>query len=119
MKYLWTTLHVTDLERSLKFYQEVVGLPFQTRFSPPGSEIVFLGDGETKIELIRDIKIPVVDLGAHGSLGFAVANLEEALAHVKAHGVAVTAGPIQAGPRTRFFFVKDPDGMTIQFVEEK
>jgi len=108
MAFLWTTLHVADLERSLIFYRDVVGLPEVSRMTPPGMTIVFLGDGTTRLELIADPRNPSPDLGK-----------DIALAHVGAHRVPMASGPFQAGPRTRFFFVKDPDGLTVQFVEEK
>jgi lactoylglutathione lyase len=119
MAFLWTTLHVADLERSLIFYRDVVGLPEVSRMTPPGMTIVFLGDGTTRLELIADPRNPSPDLGKDIAIGFSVDNLDDALAHVGAHGVPTASGPFQAGPRTRFFFVKDPDGMTVQFVEEK
>jgi lactoylglutathione lyase len=119
MKYLWTTLRVADLDRSLKFYQEVVGLPVRHRLTQPGMTLVFLGEGETLVELIFDPKQTAVDLGQHVSLGFQVADLDATLADLKARGIEITGGPVQAGPRMRFFFVKDPDGLTVQFVEER
>lgn len=52
MKITWVTLSVKDMEESLRFYQEIVGLNIVNRFpAGPGVEIVFLGDGETKVEL--------------------------------------------------------------------
>ena len=52
MKFCWSTLTVNNLEESLKFYQEIIGLPIDRRFKAgPGVEIAFLGDGETKLEL--------------------------------------------------------------------
>ncbi|HCX61202.1 MAG TPA: glyoxalase, partial [Clostridiales bacterium] len=53
MKFLWTTIHVKNMEESLAFYQDVVGLKLMNRFNAgPGMEISFLGEGETKLELI-------------------------------------------------------------------
>jgi lactoylglutathione lyase len=44
MTFLWTTISVRKMEESLKFYQEVVGLPLNRRFEAgPGMEISFLG----------------------------------------------------------------------------
>ncbi len=61
MKFCWSTLKVKNLEESLKFYQEIVGLKINKRFNAgPGREIAFLGDGETKIELICDEEIKEV-----------------------------------------------------------
>ncbi len=46
MKFCWCTITVKDMEESLKFYQEVVGLKLNRRFEAgPGVEIAFLGDG--------------------------------------------------------------------------
>ena len=39
--------------------------------------------------------------------------------HMKAQGVEITAGPIQPNPNTRFFFIKDPDGLTLEIIEQK
>ena len=53
MVFCWSTLMVKDLERSLGFYRDLLGLPVTRRFAAgPEREIVFLGDGETKIELV-------------------------------------------------------------------
>ena len=64
MKFCWATIMVKDMEESLKFYQEIVGLKVDRRFEAgPGVEIVFLGNGETKVELICDEKIKMSVLG--------------------------------------------------------
>ena len=55
MKYLWTTMHVKNLEESIAFYEEVVGLKLEHRFpAGPGTEIAFMkSEGtETKVELL-------------------------------------------------------------------
>ena len=50
MKFCWSTLRVKNMDESLKFYEEVVGLILDKRFNAgPGMEIAFLGDGETKV----------------------------------------------------------------------
>ena len=55
MKFCWTTLSVNNMEESLKFYHEIIGLPVDRRFKMgPEAEIAFLGDGETKLELMYD-----------------------------------------------------------------
>ena len=59
------------MEESLKFYQEIVGLPLNRRFAAgPGVEIAFLGDDGTKVELICSEKIKEVNIGSdRGGLG--------------------------------------------------
>lgn len=117
MKFNWVTLHVKDLEKSIAFYQDVVDLPVQRRFGAPGSEIVFLGDGETKVELIAG-RGNLQGFSPDISLGFAVPSVAAMIARVQTLGIPVHAGPFQPGPNIRFFYVLDPDGLQVQFSED-
>jgi len=118
MKFCWSTLRVNDLEESLNFYQEIVGLKVDRRFKAgPGSEIVFLGDGETKIELMYNEGNKNVDMGEDISLGFEVESADEMMEFVKEKGISIHSGPFQPNPHVKFFFVQDPNGLIIQFVE--
>lgn len=119
MKLSWCTIHVKDMEKSLKFYREIVGLKEKTRFKAgPEMEIVFLGEGETKIELIYDKSKKEVNIGEDISLGFKVDSLDKKMEFVKEKGIEIHSGPFQPNPNTRFFFILDPNGLKIQFVEE-
>lgn len=118
MKFCWTTLMVKDLEESLKFYQEIVGLSVDRRFKAgPGVEIAFLGDGETKVELMCSEASKEVSFGQDISLGFEVNSVDEMMALVKEKGIDIHGGPFQPNPHTKFFFVLDPNGLKIQFIE--
>ena len=118
MKFCWCTLHVRDLEKSLRFYQEIAGLNVLHRFGgAPGPQFVFLGDEGSQIELVCDGKGEPPELGKDISLGFEVKSLDAMLAFVREKGIPVHSGPFQPSPRVRFFFVLDPDGLSIQFVE--
>ncbi|AWI04577.1 VOC family protein [Clostridium drakei] len=118
MKFCWSTLTVKDLEESLKFYEDIVGLKVQQRFKGgPGMEIAFLGEGETKIELIYNSNVKEVNYGADISLGFEVNSVDQIMELVKSKGIAVHSGPFQPNPHVKFFFVLDPNGLKIQFVE--
>ena len=105
-----------DIEASLKFYEEIVGLPVKRRFSEPGAELAFLGEGETKLELIQGKGDP--HTGGGVSIGFQTDSLENKMAFVKEKGIAIHSGPFAPSPKTRFFFVSDPDGVLVQFVEQ-
>jgi lactoylglutathione lyase len=118
MKYCWSTLTVRDMAESLTFYQEVVGLPLVRRFQAgPDTEIAFLGEGETQIELICHQSQPEVRMGSDISLGFTVCSLDQQMALLGSRGIPILAGPIQPNPSLRFIFVQDPNGLKIQFVE--
>ena len=118
MKFCWCTITVKNMEQSLRFYNELVGLPLSHRHAAgPGTEIAFLGDGETQIELICHAGQPAQG-GPEGiSIGFTVPSVEEMMALLQEKGVAIESGPIQPNPHIRFFFVRDPDGVNVQFVE--
>ncbi|MDD2296304.1 MAG: VOC family protein [Sphaerochaetaceae bacterium] len=117
MKYCWTTISVKDLDASIAFYRDIVKLPVKRRFPVgPGSEIAFLGDGETQIELIKHPH-EAPPIGAGISLGFAVDSLDETLAFIAKQGIEVESGPFQPTDQIKFFYVLDPNGVRIQFAQ--
>ncbi|OPL09748.1 MAG: glyoxalase [Firmicutes bacterium ML8_F2] len=118
MKFCWVTISVQDMKKSLDFYQNIVELTISERLNPgEGMEIVFLGDGETKVELLYNPKHPKIENPQGISLGFEVDSLDQQLKLIKEQGIGVTGGPYQPNPNTKFFFVRDPNGVSIQFVE--
>lgn len=120
MKFCWSTLTVQNMEESLRFYEDIVGLRVSRRFAAgPGTEIAFLGDGETQIELICHGTGAGINVGPDISWGFEVDSVEAMMETVREKGIAVLAGPVSPNPHTTFFFIQDPNGMKIQFVEHK
>ena len=118
MKFCWSTIRVNNMEESLVFYQEVVGLELTRRFETrPGVEVAFLGVGETKVELVSNEANQQVNLGHDISLGFEVESVDEMIEFVNEKGLAVHSGPFQPNPHIKFFYILDPNGLKIQFVE--
>lgn len=118
MKFCWSTIKVKNLGESLKFYEEIVGLKIINRYnSSPEKEIVFLGEGETKIELICDKNLTEINYGEDISLGFEVTSVDEMIKFVKEKEIDIYSGPFQPNPHIKFFYVQDPNGLKIQFVE--
>lgn len=118
MTFLWTTITVKNMEESLKFYQDIVGLPMSARFGAgPGVEIAFLGKDGTKLELICHEKTGDVNLGTDISLGFDVKSVDEKMAFLEEKGIKIHSGPFAPNPHTKYFFILDPNGLKIQFVE--
>ena len=118
MKFCWTTLHVKDMDKSLEFYQGILGLDLNRRNRiSPEMELAFLGSGETQVELIRDSRTAIQPYGEGVSMGFQAESLDKVRETLAVHGVPVHSGPFQPNPSIRFLYVRDPDGMNIQFIE--
>ena len=111
---------VKNMEESLKFYQEIVKLTLNRRFNAgPGVDIAFLGDEETKVELIcNQAKANAeINIGKDISWGFEVSSVDEMLTSLNEKGIQIHSGPFQPNPHTKFFYLLDPNGLMIQFVE--
>ena len=117
MKYLWTTLQVNDMERSLKFYRDLLGLPINRRFSTgPNSEICFLGEGETKLELICSTEAEIDQQLEGISIGFQIDSIDRKMSYFIEKGIGIHSGPFKPNEHVEFFYIMDPDGLKVQFV---
>ena len=120
MKFCWCTLTVKDLEDSLRFYKEIVGVGEKRRFKAGSDiEIAFLGNGETEIELLWQKNKESCDMGKDISLGFSVESLEKQIKLLVDNGINILSEPVSPNPSIRFFFAEDPNGLKIQFIEHK
>jgi lactoylglutathione lyase len=122
MKFLWTTLYVKNLDESVAFYSDLPGLKVQRRFpAGPGMEIAFMGNGtadETLLELICDSGKASVSHSNDISVGFAVDSADDMLEAVKSRNLPVNSGPVET-PAMKYFTVKDPNGLSVQFFQQK
>ena len=122
MQFLWTTVNVKDLDESIAFYSDLVELKMLRRFpAGPGVEIAFLGNGaenETLVELLADAGKKDVAFGEYISVGFAVDSVDAMMERVKERKIPVHTGPFET-PAFKFFCVKDPNGLNVQFFEQK
>lgn len=120
MQYLWTTITVNDMDESIAFYTDLLGLGVIERVSAsPSIELGFRGNGtenETLIELLADSEGGPARFHECISIGFAVDSLDTMLETLGQKNITVHKGPIET-PAARFFFIKDPNGLTIQFFE--
>lgn len=122
MNYLWTTINVKDLEKSIKFYQDIVGLKIKKKFKAGSKKtIAFLEslENQTEIELIEDQAKSEFNLGTDISLGFEINSIKEKIKLLKEKKINIESGPISPQPDIEFFYVLDPNGIRIQFVENK
>ena len=125
MRMLHTMLRVGDLERSIAFYTDVLGMRLLRRKDYPDGKftLAFVGYGDeadhTVLELTYNWGVDKYDLGtAFGHVAIEVADAYQACAAVTAKGGKVTrpAGPMKHGSSV-IAFVEDPDGYKIEFIQ--
>lgn len=120
---LHTMIRVADLERSVTFYTEVLGMTEKRRkvLEKADATLVFLADeeGHHPIELTYNHDGRAYDLGDQfGHFAFAVADLAEAEKELSGQGVEFTRGPYQVGEGgSTIAFIEDPDGVEIELIE--
>ncbi len=120
-KLLHTRYRVNDLERTVRFYRDILGLQETRRFkSPRGSELVFLKAPESE-ELIEICQYPASgpvqvqpDL-TH--LAFEVDNLEEFGRHLAKSGIAYSDGPHLKPDGGGIAFIDAPEGYEIELIQ--
>jgi lactoylglutathione lyase len=127
MRILHTMLRVGDLQRSIRFYTEVMGMRVLRTTDRPQQQysLAFLGYGEeteqTVIELTYNYGVDRYELGTgYGHIAIEVPDAHAACERIKASGGTVTreAGPVKGGS-TVIAFVADPDGYKIELIERK
>jgi len=127
MRMLHTMLRVGNMERSVKFYTEVLGMKLLRTTDRPEQKysLAFVGydteDKQAVIELTYNYGVDKYDLGAgYGHIALEMPDVAKACEAVRAKGGTVTreAGPVKGGT-TVIAFVADPDGYKIEFIERK
>jgi lactoylglutathione lyase len=128
MKMLHTMLRVGDMQRSIKFYTDVLGMNLLRTTQRPDQhyDLAFVGfgkgnaEGQAEIELTYNYGVEKYDHGsAYGHIAIAVPDAYEACARIKQAGGNVTreAGPVKGG-ETVIAFVQDPDGYKIELIQK-
>lgn len=126
MRVLHTMIRVGDLERSIRFYIEVLGMKLLRRQDYPDGKftLAFVGYGPESehavIELTYNYGVEKYDLGnAFGHIALAVEDAYRACEEIKRRGGRVVreAGPMKHGT-TVIAFAEDPDGYRIELIQK-
>ena len=127
MRLLHTMLRVGNLQRSIDFYTQVMGMTLLRSSENPSQNysLAFLGYGSNpehaELELTYNHGVESYDLGtAYGHIAIGVPDAHAACAKIRANGGAVTreAGPVKGGT-TVIAFITDPDGYKVELIERK
>jgi lactoylglutathione lyase len=120
-KLLHTRMRVSDMDQTINFYTDVLGLEVMERkTSPRGSHLAFLKvpNSEELIELCSyppSGPVKVQEDLVH--LAFEVDNLDDAISALNAKGVKITDGPTRTSSGSRFIFIDAPDGYEVELIE--
>ncbi len=125
MRMLHTMIRVKNLEESLKFYCDILGMKLLRQKDYPGGEftLAFVGYGDesdnTVIELTYNWGVEEYEMGnAFGHIALGVADIYKTCDEIKARGGKVTRepGPMKHGT-TVIAFVEDPNGYKVELIE--
>ncbi|OLQ72233.1 lactoylglutathione lyase [Photobacterium proteolyticum] len=125
MKFLHTMIRVTDLDQSIEFYTQVLGMSVldRTENTEYRYTLVFVGYEDqpegTTIELTYNWDTNQYEMGnAFGHLALGVDDIYAACDKIKAQGGNVTRepGPVKGGS-THIAFITDPDGYQIELIQ--
>ena len=126
MRVLHTMVRVGDLEKSIAFYTEALGMTLMRRHDYPEGRftLAFVGYGDEAstavIELTQNWDASSYDLGnGFGHIALGTDDIHGACDRVREYGGEVTRepGPMKHGT-TVIAFAKDPDGYSIEFIEK-
>jgi lactoylglutathione lyase len=125
MRLLHTMLRVGDLQRSVRFYTEVLGMKLLRTTDRPEQKysLAFVGYDDEKrqavLELTYNYGVERYELGnAFGHVAIGVPDVKNACDKVRTNGGKVTRepGPVKGGTSV-IAFVEDPDGYKIEFIQ--
>jgi lactoylglutathione lyase len=127
MRFLHTMLRVGDMQRSIDFYTQVMGMQLLRTTDRPEQQysLAFVGYGDEKenavLELTYNYGVDKYDLGGgFGHIAIAVDDAYAACEKIRASGGNVTRepGPVKGGT-TVIAFVTDPDGYKIELIQTR
>lgn len=127
MRILHTMLRVGDLDRSIRFYTELLGMKLLRQKDYPDGRftLAFIGYGDesanTVIELTHNWDTGSYDLGTgYGHIALEVDDVYKATEEISRRGGKVLrdAGPMNAGT-TIISFIEDPDGYPVELIGKK
>jgi len=120
-KLLHTRMRVSDMDQTIRFYTDVLGLEVMERkTSPRGSHLAFLKvpNSEELIELCSfPASGPVKVQEDLVHLAFEVDNLDQTIEALNSKGIKITDGPTRTSSGNRFIFIDAPDGYEVELIE--
>ena len=120
MKYLHTMVRVSNVEQSLAFYRDALGLQVLREYSSEAGRFTLIylaapGDEQAQVELTYNWDPEVYSGGRNfGHVAFGVDNIYETCTRLQAHGVVISRPPRDG----RMAFVRSPDQISIELLQK-
>jgi lactoylglutathione lyase len=120
-KLLHTRMRVSDMDQTIRFYTEILGLEvLERKTSPRGSHLAFLKvpHSDELIELCSFPPSGPVKVQADlVHLAFQVESLDDTIRALTAKDIRITDGPTTSSSGSRFIFIDAPDGYEVELIE--
>jgi len=121
-KFLHTRMRVNDLERTVKFYEDALGLKVTSRrVSPRGAQVAFLAmpGTDADLEICQLPNSPAVQVQPDlMHLAFEVDDLAAFTAELARKGYALSDGPTRTSSGAVLAFIDAPEGYEIEFIQK-
>lgn len=123
MKFRGIMIRVYDIERSLDFYQNVLGLEIlRTRDEIKGAKLFYMGINDSSPYLTLCYNFHHPEKYTHGShfghIAYEIESMKEFEEHIESLGISFDRLPFDTKNGFRLAFIKDPDGVMIELVED-
>jgi lactoylglutathione lyase len=125
MRILHTSITVKNMDESIRFYRDIVGLELQRRREVPENkaEIAFLSDKESGAQIELTYWKEKTDWNSGDELdhlAFGVPDMDEAMKMFRERGVDIAREPYSLrGSTTRIAFIKDPNDIWLEIIERR
>lgn len=122
MKFSHTMIRVKDIEVSLKFYREVLGLKLLRTMELEDATLYFVSDEDERytIELTYNHELPEGGYkhgNYFGHLAFDTDNMDKFTEILKSHNLDYSIAPFEIRKGLKIAFVDDPDGFSVEIIE--
>lgn len=121
MKWDHAGIKVADLDRSLRFYCDVLGFEIQEDLDIFGRRFVFVGNENTSLEIEQgnpgDTQMDPRFQTGQNHLAFLVDDVRGLVKRLESEGVSIVLEPLSTRPDRIVSFIEDPDGIFLQLIE--
>ncbi|MDF9866950.1 lactoylglutathione lyase [Bacilli bacterium PM5-3] len=119
MNVCWITIQVNNMEQSVKFYTDLFDLKIANNFKVGPMELTFLQANNLQIELIYQPREDVINVNGGISIGVEIDDTNMWFDKLRKLNILFNKDKVVQVDGMKYFFIKDPNGVTIQLVDKK